>query len=124
MKPATDSLSREFMAGVRMAGAAYDTTARVKRSKKRGQSTFPAANGSGEEETYSDPDFRRKGTLTPLLLLAVGQAQCVVQQASRGDLGTGTRSLDHQRLVAVAVRPDRHAVVGASAAGQRMIGGQ
>src|SRR3546814_2013429 len=48
-------------------------------------------------------------------------AEHVVEQGRGGDRGAGARALDHQRLFTVAVAGDRHAVVGAAAAAQRVI---
>src|SRR5690606_2767474 len=53
-----------------------------------------------------------------------GDPQQVVEQRGRGDPGAGPGTLQDERLLAVAVAPDRDAVVGATAVRQRIAGRQ
>ena len=48
----------------------------------------------------------------------------IIEQRGGGNLRAGAGTLDHQWLAAISIRPDRHAVVGARAPGERMVGGQ
>src|SRR5690606_41663600 len=51
-----------------------------------------------------------------------GDPQQVVEQRGRGDPGPGPGTLQDERLLAVAVAPDRAAVGGATAVRQRVAG--